>query len=479
MMPAYAFDLPAARSLTAATALSLVLACAFGASVATATASGVPARTADAALAAEVDRLMLPLVEGDLVSGAVAISGPDGTLFAKGYGLADREHGVPNTPQTPFRIASLSKAVTATAVLHLVDEGRVALAAPLETYVPGFPNGDRITVEQLLGHRSGIPSDVYLEGFREMSARSTTLAEAIGWTRERAEPRFEPGARFDYSNSNYLLLTAIVEAAGGLPFARSLQERVFAPAGMSASGLDSRELVLPGRARGYSRDESGRVVDAAYRDPTFGWGCGALYSTALDLLSFERALREGRLLTPASLDLMWAGRSETPWGDRYGMGWFVGGSDEEPTLTALGATGGFTAALRRHPAAGVVVVVLLNRDFALFRELCDRLSSIALGEPWRPLFASGDGLHDARLESFVGTYEMEGGELCELRIRDGGLEFCEPGAGTCFRVFVLSDTEGYVAEQNARLRFSPLDDGGSELRALYGNLAWNGRRRLE
>jgi len=431
-------------------------------------------RAAD--LEASVDALLNPLVERNLVSGSILIAKGGEVLLAKGYGFADREHRAANTAHTPFRLASLSKSVTAVAVLQLVDKGLLDLGCTLEAFIPGFAHGERITVEHLLAHRSGIPSDVYLDGFREKSAQSITLEDAIDWVRKEARPRFEPGARFDYSNSGYLLLTSIVEKASGLPFEQYLAGNVFNPAGMTCSGLDSAALILAGRARGYSRTELGEVTNAAYRDPSFGWGYGALYSTVLDLLNFDRALMDGRLLSSASRRMMWTARSDTPWGNQYGLGWFVDDLDGNGVVIALGSTGGYVATLRHFPADDTVVVVLLNHDFMLYEELFDQLSLLALGKQWKPILEHPASPAHGQLSALVGTYEMDDGAFLKLRAVDGRLEFGDPRSEVFFEVFALSEREGYVPEQNAKLRFGESGEGEVELFALYGNLAWHGRR---
>jgi CubicO group peptidase (beta-lactamase class C family) len=361
-------------------------------------------------------------------------------------------------------------------VLQLVESGSVELGSTLESFVPGFPFGERITVEQLLGHRSGIPSDGYLEGFREKSAQPLTLDEAIDWVRHEARPRFEPGDRFDYSNTGYLLLTSIIEKASGLAFEQYLDDDIFDPAGMSSSGLDSAALILEGRARGCSRTELGDVANSAYRDPSFGWGYGALYSTVLDLWSFDRALVDGRLLSSASRRLMWTARSDTPWGNRYGLGWFLEGLDAREVAVALGSTAGHVATLRHDLASDMVVIALLNQDFMLYQELFDQLWSIALGKPWRSVLEPTSGVAPGPLATLVGTYEMGDGALLELRAVDGRTELGNRDSAIFFEVSPLSDREGYAPEQNARLRFEVSPDGEVGLLALYGNLASTGRR---
>jgi CubicO group peptidase (beta-lactamase class C family) len=429
-----------------------------------------------AGIEASVDGLIRPLAEKDMIGGAVLIAKGEKFILEKAFGFADRGSLVPNTVQTPFRLASVSKSLTAVAVMQLVEKGKLSLDSRLESFLPGFPNGDRITIEHLLGHRSGIPSDVYLKGFAEKSIQGISLNEAVDWIRKEAQPRFEPGTRFDYSNSGYLLLTAVVEKVTGRPFERYLAENLFSVAGMKSSGLDSLANASPLRAKGYSRNDKGEVVDCPYRDPSFGWGCGALYSTVGDLFRFNRALVDGRLLSEGSRRMMWTARSDTTWNNRYGFGWFIQDLDGSSSIVALGSTGGYVATLRYFPEEDVVVAVLLNHDFMLYSELFEEISRIALGKSWTPLFGEAPESVRSGFSAYAGTYKMADGALLELRLRKGGLEFGDKSTGAYFRVDMISEGSGYVAAQNALLRFRKAENGDVELVALYGNLAWSGRR---
>jgi len=432
-----------------------------------------------ARIEASVVDLIRPLAEKDMIGGAVLIAKGDKIIVEQAFGFADRGPHVPNTTQTLFRLASVSKSLTAVAVMQLVEKGMLSLDSRLESFLPGFPNGDRITIEHLLGHRSGIPSDVYLRGFAEKSVQGISLNEPVDWVRKEAQPSFEPGARFGYSNSGYLLLTAVVEKVTGRPFEWYLAENVFSVAGMKSSGLDSLANISPLRAKGYSRNDKGEVVDCPCRDPSFGWGYGALYSTVEDLFRFNRALVDGRLLTEDSRRTMWTGRSDTPWKNRYGLGWFIQDLDGSTSIVALGSTGGHIATLRSFPEEDVSVAVLLNHDFMLYSELFEQISRIALGKSWKPLLDDAPESVRSGFSAYAGTYIMDDGALLELRLREGGLEFGDKSTGDYFRVNVISARSGYVAAQNALLRFREAESGDIELVALYGNLAWSGRRILE
>ncbi|MCG8457245.1 MAG: beta-lactamase family protein [Holophagales bacterium] len=432
------------------------------------------------AVAREVDDLFSPLVDRGMVSASVLISRGDEIILARGYGHANREHVVGNRPQTVFRIASISKSVTAIAILQLVDSQLIDLDTRLERLVPGFPNGEKITIEHLLSHTSGIPSDVYLEDFQDKSVRGLSLEESVEWLRGQA-PQFSPGDRFSYSNSGYLLLSAVIEKATGMKYEEYLRKEVFAPAAMTDSGLDSATRIVPHRASGYSRSGDGEIIRAAYRDPSFGYGYGALYSTVLDLHRLARAVAGNKLMSRRAREEMLLARHETPWSNRYGLGWFLDQWDGQEYVAALGSTAGFMGTLRHFTAADVVLVVLLNQDFMLYEELFDQLSSIALGRSWQPLFSPrGESTTDL-LADCLGVYEMEDGVELSFELGEHGLVLTQEGIEKQFEVVPLSRRKAYVPEQNGLFRFSSASDGSSrdgdmELLAIYGNLAWRGRR---
>ena len=143
-----------------------------------------------------------------------------------------------------------------------------------------------------------------------------------------------------------------------------------------------------GRASGFSRGESGQLVHAAYREPSFGYGYGALFSTVADLHRLNRALARNTLLSAEATRLMLQPRRKTPWGNHYGLGWFLDDWNDRPFAAALGSTAGFVGTMRHFLEEDVVLVVLLDQDFMLHEELYDRLSAIALGRPWTPVLSS-------------------------------------------------------------------------------------------
>ena len=431
---------------------------------------------AEQGLRRKVATLLGPLVENDMVSGTILISRGESEEYCQGFGPANRDHGIPNSCDTPFRIASISKSLTAVAILQLADRGLLALDDPVARFLPDYPQGDRIRVRHLLTHSSGLPSTPFIPGYEDKSRQEHDLEQSLEWIRDQS-PKFEPGERFEYSNTGYILLSAIIEKASGMTFESYMDTRVFARAGMTRSGLDSWKRIVPGRATGYSRNGHGEVERAAGRNPRSCFGCGAFFATAPDLLRFMRALLRGELISKEAMSKMWSPLYETPWGDQYGLGWFIRQDRDRYEISARGGTSGFMSRLTYFPRREIIVVALLNQDFMLHTELFEALSAIALGGEAGPVLSTAvKDLGEHPLARFLGEYEMEDGAHLRFVLDDSGF-FLEENPSNRFRVFPVDEHTGFAAEPNARLVFEPGPDENSvSLRAFYGVLLWRGER---
>jgi CubicO group peptidase (beta-lactamase class C family) len=301
------------------------------------------------------------LVERDVPGLSVAVVRHDELVWAEGFGLADVESRVPARADSVYRIASLSKPITAVAVLQLVERGQVQLDASIRRWVPAFPEKRApVTVRQVLNHTSGVRH--YRPGEFVQRRHYPSVVKALGIFKD--DPLlFEPGTRYEYSSHAYNLLAALVECASGLEFGEYLRERVFEPAGMSDSGLDRASDVVDRRARHYERsDTPGRWLDAAAADLSSKWAAGGMRSSVLDLARFHVALDRGVLLRPATLEQMYEETrlpDGTPTG--YALGWAVDRDARGRLLVGHsgGATGG-SSFFMRLPGTGEAVVLLLN-----------------------------------------------------------------------------------------------------------------------
>ncbi len=311
----------------------------------------------------------------NIFMGTVLVVDGDRTLLDKGYGMADLEWNIPNAPDVRFRLGSLTKQFTATLVLLLQQDGKLKIEDPVNKYLPGTPKTwAKITLGNLLGHTSGIPNftDDKDFGFWRMSAHTT--AEELAFFRDKPLD-FEPGSKFDYSNSNYEVLGAVIEAVSGQKYGDLLQQRIFTPVGMKNTGLDTDELILPRRAQGYAPAKSG-LEHARSESMTIPWAAGSLYSTSGDLLLWEHALFGGKVLNQASLEAM-----TTPGKGGYGLGLFIDEKDGVRVIGHGGGIEGFNTNLSYVPARRLAVVVLSNVTGGAPGQMSAQLRDVVLGKP--------------------------------------------------------------------------------------------------
>lgn len=271
----------------------------------------------------------------------------DGRIaWARGFGLADVENEVEARPDTVYRIASISKPISATAILQLVEKGKLFLDDPVTKHVPSFPDrGLGITLRHLLTHTSGIRH--YKE--REMNLKEHFDSVEAALEIFKDDPLlFTPGTKYSYSSYAYNLLAAVVESASGLTFEAYLKEKVWGPAGMTATKLEHQGEIVPHRSRQYVVAGEG-VANAPFADLSVKWAGGGIISTVEDLARFAVALDQGVLLKPETLETMYEPMTLTD-GTRtdYGLGWDSQVDEKGRRWIAHGggATGGSTYILR-------------------------------------------------------------------------------------------------------------------------------------
>ena len=294
------------------------------------------------------------------VSAAVAVDGE--MVWSGGAGFADRENAVPATGAMVHRIASISKAMTATAVMQLVEAGTIDLDATVQTYVPEYPETDRgpIRIRHLLTHTSGIRH--YSFGENRPMEHYPTLAGALEVFKDARIP-FEPGTRYRYTTYGYTLLGAIIEAATDETYAAYMGDYVWGPAGMTHTSIEVKGETVPNKSRLYVRDDTGAIVEDEYTDLSVKIPGGGIQSTAGDLARFAIAIMENRLISAESREAMLhapdvPGRPE---GFLYGFGWIYGTTDDGVRYYGHdGGQAGTTTNLLILPERGVAVAVLAN-----------------------------------------------------------------------------------------------------------------------
>lgn len=290
-------------------------------------------------------------------------------------GLADIENEVPVTSGTIFGFASVSKPITAVAVLQLVEAGRLRLNMPLKECMPDIPVPlHQITVQHLLSHQSGLRHyQTYPD--REPLRHFSTLLEAFQSHHDDAL-LFEPGHRFGYSTYGYLALGCLMEEAGGIPFAGQLRSNVFLRAGMTTARVDDFYEIIPHRARGYIRSPNGALRNSQPFDASDKVPGGGLCGTIGDLAAYAAALQNGLLLSAETMQSMWtARRLNNGTLTDYGLGWHIGkpGSDE---VFHSGSQARTSSYLYMKPNARSAVALLCNLERMDFLPLARKIAAL-------------------------------------------------------------------------------------------------------
>jgi len=289
-------------------------------------------------------------------SGVILVVQDGRVLFREAWGLADREWSIPNTPTTKFRVGSLTKQFTAVSILKLQEAGKLSIDDPVSKFYPQAPTAwSKVTIKHLLTHRSGIPSYTAIAGFFDAQSHvALTPDQIVALTRDK-RLEFEPGSRFAYDNTGYILLGMVIEKVSGQAYADYVKTQILAPLGLSNTGYDVSGEVLPMRARGYDV-RKGKAYNADYLDMSLPYAAGSLYSTVDDLAIWEEALQSGKLIKAASLTAMF-----TDWGGGYGFGEFIGKTFGHTRYFHSGGINGFVSELDYYPAENLTVAVLTNQ----------------------------------------------------------------------------------------------------------------------
>lgn len=407
--------------------------------------------TADsAALRSFVDSLAVALLDGGPAAGmsVAVVHGPD-TLVWEGYGEADLELDVPATPETVYRIASVTKQFTAAAVLRQVEAGRIALDDTVHAYLPELPfAGSGITIRHLLSHTAGIPRYAEVDGLIEAIHRDPGH-EAFLASMASASLDFPPGTDWRYTNSAYYVLGMVLEEVTGEPYDRHVAEQLAAPLGLRDTRYCWTTPLIEDRAEGYAV-EDGELVNEDPLEMALPYAAGALCSTVGDLVAWTRALfsgevvgREGleRMTTPLTLpDTVETG---------YGFGVRVDSLEGQRVFFHSGGINGFASHLSHYPETDLTIAVLINTRGAGASGVQERIARRAMGLPQPGMLARG--LSEVEARRYTGKFMMTGLQLpIEIVLEEGEL-VARPAGQAPFRLVYRGEHE-FRAEANPEIR---------------------------
>ncbi len=353
-------------------------------------------------LGSAIDEVCAKAFKPDEPGAAVIVVKDGKVIFRKGYGLANLELGVKIEPDMIFRIGSITKQFTAIAILMLAEQGKLSLEDEIIKFLPDYPTqGHRITIEHLLTHTSGIKSYTGLPEWRPQWRKDVSIKELIDVFKDKPM-EFAPGEKWNYNNSAYVLLGAIIEKISGQSYAEFLEKNIFAPLGMKSTFYDDTARVIARRAAGYSKGKDG-YVNCDYLSMTWPHAAGALVSTVDDLALWDAALYTEKLVKSVSLKRAWTPytlKSGKP--TKYGYGWGMLSLAGRRAIEHGGGINGFTCDAVRLPDDRVYVAILTNRDSGT-GDLGHRIASLAVGASYREPVAIK--LPSEALDKYVGVYE--------------------------------------------------------------------------
>lgn len=302
-------------------------------------------------------------------------------VWSAGFGLADIENNVPATAESSYRLASVTKPMTAVAVMKLVEDGKIDLDAEVQRYVPDFPRKPHpVTVRQLLGHLGGISHyrNYAVEG-RIREPKNTKEALAIFQDFDLVA---EPGTRYFYSSYGYNLLGAVIERASGKSYGDFMREAVWKPLGMTSTRMDNPREIIPNRVRGYELARDG-VRNSEYVDISSRFAAGGTRSTVVDLIRFVQGIAAGKIVRPEMVDRMWTslatreGRTTD-----YGLGWGVSPEAGRFAVSHGGSQQETRTLLLYLPRQRFAIALASNLEDASLWEFANRLALLFLGDSW-------------------------------------------------------------------------------------------------
>ena len=424
-----------------------------------------------AKLAQEIDKILAGIYPPNEPGAVVIVTKNDQPLFRKAYGMADLELGVKLEPDMIFRIGSITKQFTAVAILMLAEQGKLDLNDELTKFLPDFPtHNHKITVEQLLTHTSGIKSYTGMSEWMPMMRKDLTLQELIDIFKNQP-PDFAPDERWDYNNSAYVLLGAIIEKISGASYEEFIQKNIFDALGMKHSFYGSASRVIARRIPGYEKGNNG-YQNAAYLSMTQPYAAGSLLSSVDDLALWDAALYTNKLLKQASLQRAWTSyRLKSDEATNYGYGWAIGEYEGHRLIMHGGGINGFITNAIRLPNEHIYVAVLTNcegREPSPM-EVSLRIAALALNKPMREPAAIA--LPENALEAYVGVYQID--EKRERVItRMAAQLYSQASGGTKKEIFPMSETVFFFKDDNS-VRFHFKKDAAGKIiemdaRRYYG-----------
>jgi CubicO group peptidase (beta-lactamase class C family) len=410
---------------------------------------------------AKLDSVLKLETMGHAFNGSVLVAQNGKIILEKGYGFKNKKENLLNTANTQYQIGSITKQFTSAIILQLVASKKMTLQDKLSKYIPGYPVGDSITVEQLLTHTSGIYNYTNDGNFMRDRSEHPIARDSLLAFFEYKPLDFSPGTKWSYSNSGYILLGMIIEKVTGKSYFRVVRENIFEPLGMWHSGFDFTHLKNVDKATGYAGD---LAVPVGIVDSSVSFAAGAIYTTVGDLYKWDRALYTNQIVDQALLQ-----KAFTVYQSSYGYGWMIKESYGKKTVQHGGGITGFASYILRVPADQICIIVLTNVASDAPSKISNEINGLFNGKMPEMATERKEIIVDTlTLKKYVGEYELTPSFHLFITFDNGLLQAQATGQGKN-ALFAEKDNFFFLKVVDAQIEFITGADGKTDHLILYQN----------
>jgi D-alanyl-D-alanine carboxypeptidase len=400
-------------------------------------------------VAGQIHQLLEQKYPAEAPGASVLVMKDGKILLRKGYGLADLASKTPNTPETVFRIGSVTKQFTSTAIMKLAAQGKIGLKDDITRYLTDYPaQGKKITIEHLLTHTSGIKSYTSMPQIMSREAKATPVTVSAMVNAFKDQPMdFDPGEAYRYNNSGYFLLGAIIEKVSGLTWSDYLQKNFFVPLKMKSTFTDDKNI--PQVASGYVKSPEYMIAD--YVHPSVPYAAGAIFSTVDDLWKWNAAIFQYKIVKKESLEKAWSPLTlNSGVQQSYGYCWQLGKLNDKKVIAHGGGIDGFLSYALYVPDTKIFVAVLSNNMSVSPDEVAYNIAGIASGQAEKTPTAIA--LDDKKLDEYVGVYRNSERED-RVILREGNRLYSQRSGGTRYEIFPYAPDAFFFKDSPSRLTF--------------------------
>ncbi|MBS1597787.1 MAG: serine hydrolase [Bacteroidetes bacterium] len=401
-----------------------------------------------------IDELLKVYSKQYAFNGSVLVAQKGNIILQKGYGYKNWSSHSLNDEKTIFQVGSITKQFTAVAILQLQQKKLLSVQDNIDKYVPGFPNGDKITIEHLLTHTSGIPNYTNDNEFMKTGALKAITPEKLIELFKNKPLEFAPGEKYNYSNSGYVLLGYIIEKITGKSYFSFIRENILQPLHMDHSGFDFKSLKNTDKATGYFKLTAKTNQPATIIDSSASYAAGALYTTVGDLFKWDRGLYTGQIIDTASLS-----QAFVPHKSNYGYGWIIDSSYNKKILMHDGGIFGFESFVARIPEDETCIILLDNHQCNQLPKIAEEINAIIDNQPYEfPLLRKEIDVAPSILKQYVGEYQLAPNINLSIYLEDGQLVAQVTGQGKV-ELYAERDNFFFTKIVKAQLEFFKDADG--------------------